>query len=72
MADDADNAQAATDRFLSHALAGRITGPRPGPGSDACVRCGEPIPAARRHAVDGVATCVSCQDELERARRRVA
>lgn len=31
-----------------------------------CVRCGEPIPAARREAVPGVQLCVECQSIRER------
>ncbi len=32
-----------------------------GPGTEDCIECGEPIPEARRKAVPGVTTCVSCQ-----------
>lgn len=32
-----------------------------GKGSDECVDCGEPISAARRAALLGVRTCVTCQ-----------
>ena len=32
-----------------------------GPGTEECVECGDVIPAARRNAVPGVTTCVSCQ-----------
>ena len=31
-----------------------------------CDECGEPIPAARLRALPGVATCVRCQERLER------
>lgn len=31
-----------------------------------CVDCGEPIPQARRAAVDGCQCCLSCQEERER------
>lgn len=31
-----------------------------------CVDCGEPIPQARREALIGCQTCVSCQAERER------
>jgi DnaK suppressor protein len=37
-----------------------------------CVECGERIPAARLRAMPEVATCVSCQDQLERAGRQLA
>ena len=36
-----------------------------------CDECGEPIPAARRKALPGVRTCVSCQSERD-ANRRLA
>ena len=32
-----------------------------GEGSPFCDECGEPIPEARRKALPGVRTCVSCQ-----------
>lgn len=34
-----------------------------------CAVCGEPIPAARRQALEGQGcdTCIDCQEELERA-----
>ena len=32
-----------------------------GDGADECVDCGEDIPAARRAALPGTRTCVSCQ-----------
>lgn len=32
-----------------------------------CGACGHRIPVARRRAVPGVQTCVSCQEDLERA-----
>lgn len=32
-----------------------------GEGTDHCVLCGEPIPEARRRALPGVRTCVTCQ-----------
>ena len=31
-----------------------------------CDECGEPIPAARLHALLGVTTCVRCQEKVER------
>ena len=36
-----------------------------------CENCGEPIPAARRRALPGTRTCVSCQAERD-ARRPAA
>ncbi len=32
-----------------------------GPGRDACLECGDIIPEARRRAMPGAVTCVSCQ-----------
>jgi phage/conjugal plasmid C-4 type zinc finger TraR family protein len=32
-----------------------------GPGTKDCIECGDDIPEARRRAVPGVTTCVSCQ-----------
>ena len=32
-----------------------------GPGTEACVECGEEIPEARRRALPGATTCVACQ-----------
>ena len=37
-----------------------------GPGATHCVRCGEPIPEARRQAIPGVRACVSCQEAEDR------
>lgn len=31
-----------------------------GEGTEDCVECGDPIPEARRKAVPGVTTCVTC------------
>jgi RNA polymerase-binding transcription factor DksA len=36
-----------------------------GPGTEDCVECGASIPAARREAISGVATCVACQSERD-------
>jgi phage/conjugal plasmid C-4 type zinc finger TraR family protein len=37
-----------------------------GAGREACVECGEPIPARRREALPGVTTCVACQSGRDR------
>ena len=37
-----------------------------GNGATHCVECGEEIPEARRRALAGVRTCVSCQSALDR------
>ena len=36
-----------------------------GPGALRCHECDEPIPEARRKALQGVRTCVSCQEALD-------
>ena len=48
-----------TDGVLTaRPLADRQAG---GEGAEQCVECGEDIPEARRRALPGVCTCVSCQ-----------
>ncbi|KAA2212024.1 DksA/TraR family C4-type zinc finger protein [Pseudoroseomonas oryzae] len=37
-----------------------------GDGETHCLECGDEIPAARRRALPGVRTCVSCQSALDR------
>jgi phage/conjugal plasmid C-4 type zinc finger TraR family protein len=37
-----------------------------GPGEIYCVECGEEIPEARRKALQGVKTCVACQNVIDR------
>lgn len=37
-----------------------------GEGSDHCVACGDDIPEARRRALPGVHTCVTCQSGRDR------
>jgi phage/conjugal plasmid C-4 type zinc finger TraR family protein len=36
----------------------------------ACEECGDDIPAARRRALPGCRTCLPCQEEIEKNRRR--
>lgn len=38
-----------------------------GEGEAHCERCGEPIPEARRRALPGARTCVTCQSALDRS-----
>lgn len=38
-------------------------------GRDFCQDCGERIPAARRKALPGARSCVSCQSERDSSRR---
>ena len=40
-----------------------------GPSLIECEECDEPIPAARRKALPGVRTCVSCQSNRDKAVR---
>ena len=42
-----------------------------GEGSDECVDCGDDIPAARRAALPGTRTCVSCQSARDATIRSV-
>jgi phage/conjugal plasmid C-4 type zinc finger TraR family protein len=37
-----------------------------GKGETHCVECGDEIPEARRRALPGVRTCISCQSALDR------
>ena len=34
-----------------------------------CEECGEPIPEARRDALPGVQTCITCQSARDKSRR---
>lgn len=48
------------DTVTDGVLAARARLPA-GEGSEHCVECGDEIPAARRMALPGATTCVSCQ-----------
>ncbi|RZJ45999.1 MAG: DksA/TraR family C4-type zinc finger protein [Brevundimonas sp.] len=48
------------DTVLDGVLSARARMPV-GEGTEDCIDCGDPIPAARREALPGVTTCVSCQ-----------
>ncbi len=37
-----------------------------GEGETHCVECGYEIPQARRHALPGARTCITCQSALDR------
>ncbi|OJU10057.1 MAG: hypothetical protein BGN86_11685 [Caulobacterales bacterium 68-7] len=37
-----------------------------GPGTEDCVECGDAIPQARREALPGVKTCITCQTGRDR------
>lgn len=43
-----------------------------GAGATHCVHCGDPIPEARRVALPGARTCVSCQATQDGARASTA
>lgn len=65
MADKADVAGEYIERELEMALAKHQNQPtRVGTDPD-CEECGEEIPAKRREALPGCATCVDCQQALE-------
>lgn len=38
---------------------------KPGEGRAICVECDEPIPEARRRAIQGVKLCIDCQNERD-------
>ena len=40
-----------------------------GPGSETCLECGDPIPAARREAEPSATLCIGCQTALEEGMR---
>ncbi len=35
-------------------------------GTDECIACGEPIPAARRRAMPSAERCITCQSTFEK------
>ena len=65
MADWIDEAQALQQRLTDAAIDAARAG-LAGDGSDACIGCGAPIPAARRAALPSAERCVGCQGLLER------
>lgn len=67
MSDIIDVANEQAEYFLQMALARR---PRPTYAVSAqyCEDCDEPIPLLRQQAIQGCATCVSCQGLRERRR----
>jgi len=69
MTDDADRAAQIVMDAEERALATRLVRMRTlGCATSSCTVCGDPIPVARRQAVEGCRTCVECQDALEQAR----
>lgn len=71
MSDDIDRAQAREEEMRQDALAEQARRAHTEAGDSAlvCAGCGQQIPEARRAAVPGVQTCVSCQEDIE-ARHR--
>lgn len=65
MADDVDMSQESYERFLNHALAGRLNQPPVRESLTNCEECGSLIPEGRRKAQPGCTRCVRCQNELE-------
>lgn len=66
MADSMDLVQQRVEENLAHALANTIKRPTT-PSAFFCECCDEPIPEARRKALDGVTLCVNCKalDEIK-------
>ena len=63
-----DNADVANDYMewrLEQTLKARQPQAAPVASRVDCVRCYEPIPAARRKALPGVQLCVACQTMME-------
>jgi phage/conjugal plasmid C-4 type zinc finger TraR family protein len=56
------------DTVKDAVLRARADTPR-GESAEDCDACGEPIPEARRAAVPGVRTCVTCQSRRDGQRR---
>jgi len=66
MADAADAAQRIDEDARERALATRLAGMHTrGCGTTCCIVCGDPIPVARRLAVQNCRTCVECQQGLD-------
>lgn len=71
MADECDQAQTISDRYLNGEIAHiRSNAARPGVGAGlkparTCEDCGEIIPAARIEAAPGCTRCIKCQTAYE-------
>lgn len=69
MPDEADNAQDHIDREHESMMKHRATiRMNLGESLSDCIECDEPIPEARRKAVEGCKTCVECQSKAEGCR----
>ncbi|MEQ5834198.1 TraR/DksA C4-type zinc finger protein [Marinobacter sp. NFXS9] len=69
MADKADIAGEYIEQELERALENRRTQPQPANDDPYCEECGFEIPAKRREALPGCATCVDCQQTIELKKR---
>lgn len=65
MADEIDQAQQIEQAQLDNTIARFARGLRR-QGSEHCVNCGDPIPAARRKANPNANRCLDCQELFER------
>ncbi|WP_420142813.1 DksA/TraR family C4-type zinc finger protein [Sphingomonas sp.] len=54
------------DDSVKDALANALSRMPTGPGLTECEECGEQIPEARRQALPGARTCVSCQSARDK------
>ena len=64
--DEADQAQASTERLLNAGIAAcRGTASQGTIISNECIDCEEIIPEARRTAAPGCLRCIECQAEFE-------
>lgn len=69
MADKADIAGEYIEQELAWTLANQRSQPQPANDDPYCEECGEEIPAKRRQALPGCATCVACQQSIELKKR---
>lgn len=69
MADKADIADEYIERSLALALANQRNQSAPVNDAPYCLECGDEIPAPRRQALPGCATCVDCQQALEHQKK---
>lgn len=69
MADKADIAGDYIEQSLELSLENQRSQTKAYNHTPYCEECGDEIPAARREALPGCQCCVSCQQDLELARR---
>ncbi|KHT33676.1 TraR/DksA family transcriptional regulator [Pectobacterium carotovorum] len=68
MPDAMDMVQQRQQDMLDHQIANARNAQR-GVSAFECEDCDQPIPEARRAAIDGVIRCATCQDILEKKRK---